>query len=123
MLSYSNECYPRRQFNSKGTFLYNLPKKPKEFDIHNISATGMSITTDSVFRLGEKIFVEIKLSKFLSEFVFHLQGEIIKVIPNENGFIYEVKFVDISHGDMVHIDELIRHKPLIDPKDIGHKIK
>ena len=77
--------------------------------INNLSSGGLQLMTDESFAVGDKLWFDLTIQGFFSEFDMKVNGEIRneKKIDGKNA--YGVVFLNLSHDKKILIDENIKN--------------
>lgn len=81
-----------------------------EFQINNISAVGMSITTDLDFDQASLLSMSISLTGLPLPRERQLKGEVVMKKRLKAAFFkYSIHFVELTNADVVELDEFLRY--------------
>lgn len=82
-------------------------KKYKDGDARDISSGGMGIITEDKYKLGDKLFFELIIQGFMSEFDAKVEGEVVRIKNLQKQTEYGIKFYGLSEDMKIRIDENI----------------
>jgi hypothetical protein len=77
--------------------------------VNNISACGMSITTDKEIQHTHTLEIHFDSTGLLQPHVKLLKGEVVRKKQNSSVFKYSVRFLDLTHAEIVELDEYLRY--------------
>lgn len=97
----------RRYVVTGNGWIYCTNGKKAEFKVNDISASGVSITTDSVLKEKDIILMEIYVYGNLLPFMKKAKGEVVRK-QQGMGYRYGIRFVGLTDKDMIEMDEYLR---------------
>ena len=80
----------------------------KKVSINNLSSGGLQLRTEEKFNVGDKIWFDLEIQGFFSEFETQVEGEIRNIISQEDQNVYGVIFHNLPHDKKIFIDENIK---------------
>ena len=81
----------------------------KKVTINNLSSGGLQLLTEDKYEIGDKIWFDLVVQGFFSQFEARVQGEIRNARVIEHWNAYGVVFLDLSHDKKIMIDENIHN--------------
>lgn len=90
--------------------------KYKTGDVNDISSGGMNLLTEDEYNLGDKLFFELIIAGFMSEFTVFAEGRIVHIKKLPSYYSYGIKFAGLSEDDKIRIDENILKDRLVESK-------
>jgi hypothetical protein len=94
--------------NCSGHF-YDGKRQKYQFRLKNISAVGMSITTDYDFSQTHILSIHFESAGMQLHHVRQLKGEVIRKTLDRTGYHYSIRFVGVTNADIVELDEFLRY--------------
>lgn len=79
----------------------------KDFDVLDISASGMLVESEAGFREGEELEVRLEITGILFEKNLRLKATVVKVGVFGDSEVYALKTTGLSPNDKIEIDEII----------------
>lgn len=76
----------------------------KPGEVSNISSGGLTLISADEYREGEKLFIELNIAGFLTEFLVITEGKILRRTNLPEYFLYGVKFMGLSEDMKIRID-------------------
>jgi c-di-GMP-binding flagellar brake protein YcgR len=101
-----NRLYKRYEIQCNGSILSGSHQN-YEFITNNISAGGMSITTDREVADESPVTIMLDVTNLLLPRA-QLQGMIVRKDADDSAFNYGIRFMDLSNLEIAEIDEHLR---------------
>lgn len=94
-----------------GKAMISMDKKTwLDIEMCDISAGGLKFVSDAAYELGAQMDIQLKVYNMMSEFEMELEGNIIRIQEERNGYAYSVKFHSMDKYKRVQLDEVIKSK-------------
>lgn len=81
-----------------------------KFIMNNISAGGMSITTDKEVTDESTLTINLDISEILLPHTKQLKGTVVRKNTSNNGYHYGIHFFDLTKIEIVEMDEYLRFR-------------
>lgn len=81
-----------------------------DIELCDISAGGLKFASNSTYEVNMPVNLQLKVYNMLSEFDMRLEGHIVRVERQKDGYAYAVKFDSINKYNQVQLDEVIKSK-------------
>lgn len=79
-------------------------KHYKPGEVSDISSGGLALISTDKYNVGDKLFFELNIESFFSEFLVMTEGKIMRRTDLPEYFLYGIKFVGLSEDMKIRID-------------------
>jgi hypothetical protein len=100
--------YKRYAVKCSGNIIDSKFRRIK-FRVNNISACGISVSTDREVEDAEALTIYFDITGILLPHTKHLKGKVVRRHSGHSSFNYGIRFLDLTHLEIVEIDEYLRY--------------
>lgn len=79
-------------------------KNYKSGEVSDISSGGIALISTDKYNVGDKLFFELLIEGFLSEFLVMTEGKIMRCTALPEYYLYGIKFIGLSEDMKIRID-------------------
>jgi c-di-GMP-binding flagellar brake protein YcgR len=104
----NNRHYKRYAVKCSGWIIDKSSQKYR-FHVNDISASGMNIATDKELDDAQMLSIKFDISGTLLPHAKRLEGEIVRKNRTNTGYNYSIRFLGLTHNEIVEMDEYLRY--------------
>ncbi len=105
----TKRAYKRCGLNGKGTLTASGRIPKAEFEVLDISASGVSISTSADLNIHDIVDLNIRFNGNIIEMVIDANARVVRKDGIDSENIYGIEFISMSNSDRVEIDEIIAY--------------
>lgn len=106
--------YLRCRQKGRGIFTDRFINPMRKFSVIDISASGIGVKSKIDIGIGETVAMAIVFDGYFHEKDLKVKGSVVRKETLGDGFVYGIKFTNLSHKDKVEIDEIMNRSCIRD---------